>query len=313
MKNTRMQPRLTTWLALCTVFVLALAACGSSGDDKNSDSTTTAKSKGVSLTFGSKDFGGAQAVSHAYGQYLESQGYDITYKDNIGPTETVFPALESGDIDLYADYQGTLLTFLKGEPTGDKAETYTALQQALEGGKVVAVEPSDAVDVNGFYVTKATADKYHLAKVSDLTAVAPELVFGGPPECSERPLCLGDKSQELYGLKFKEVKKLDPGGPITTKALDDGTIQVGLLFTGSSVISDDYVLLEDDKLLQPADNAIVLVNKTKNTKELDADLNKVTAVLDTEAYNKMALAVQNDKVDPSDAANQFLKDAGLVP
>ena len=55
------------------------------------------------------------------------------------------------------------------------------------------------------------------------------LVFGGPPECLERPLCLGDKEQELYGLDFKEVKKLDPGGPVTVKALQDGTIDVGLL------------------------------------------------------------------------------------
>src|SRR5215211_2423675 len=57
------------------------------------------------------------------------------------------------------------------------------------------------------------------------------LVFGGPVECVERPLCLGDKSQELYGLKFKEVKKLDTGGPLTATALKDGDIQVGLLFT----------------------------------------------------------------------------------
>ena len=61
------------------------------------------------------------------------------------------------------------------------------------------------------------------------------LVFGGPPECLERPLCLGDKEQELYGLDFKEVKKLDPGGPVTVKALQDGTIDVGLLFTGRYV------------------------------------------------------------------------------
>ena len=53
------------------------------------------------------------------------------------------------------------------------------------------------------------------------------LVFGGPPECQERPLCLGDKEQQLYGLEFKEVKKLDTGGPSRSKALKDGTIQVG--------------------------------------------------------------------------------------
>jgi hypothetical protein len=32
------------------------------------------------------------------------------------------------------------------------------------------------------------------------------LVFGGPPECLERPLCLGDTEKSLYNLDFKEVK-----------------------------------------------------------------------------------------------------------
>ena len=67
-----------------------------------------------SLTVGSKDFAGAQALSQAYGQALEARSYDITFKDNIGATEIVYPALENGDLDGYADYQGTLLTYLGG-------------------------------------------------------------------------------------------------------------------------------------------------------------------------------------------------------
>ena len=43
----------------------------------------------------------------------------------------------------------------------------------------------------------------------------------------------------------------------TDGMLDDGTIQVAELFTGSSVIKPDYVLLQDDKGLQAADNPIV--------------------------------------------------------
>ena len=62
-----------------------------------------------SLTVGSKDFAGAQAVSQAYGQALENKGYDISFKENLGATEIVYKALENGDLDGYADYQGTLL------------------------------------------------------------------------------------------------------------------------------------------------------------------------------------------------------------
>ena len=133
-----------------------------------------ASAQSKSLTVGSKDFSGAQAISQAYGQALENKGYDISFKDNLGATEIVYEALENGDLDGYADYQGTLLTYLGGTPTGDSAETYKALQAKLAGTDITVSKPAPAVDVNGFYVTKDTAKKYKLKKVSDLTKVGVE-------------------------------------------------------------------------------------------------------------------------------------------
>ena len=289
--------------------VLVLAACGSSGGSKSGSASTSDK---PAIIVGSKDFAGAQIISQAYGQTLEGKGYKITYKDNIGPTETVYPLLQNGDIDLYGEFSGTFLTFRGGTPTANSAQVFSAVQSELAKSDIVAVGPASAQDVNAFYVTKATAKKYHLVNVSDLKAVAPQLTFGGPAECLDRPLCLGDKEQQLYGLNFKEVKKLDPGGPVTNQALDDGTIDVGLLFTGSSVIKPDYVLLKDDKGLQPADNPIALVRKQKATAEVKTILGSVNAKLDRAAYNEMALKVFNDKEDPATVVTQWLKDNGLT-
>lgn len=289
--------------------VLVLAACGSSGGSSSSGSSSGGK---PSIVVGSKDFSGAQIISQAYGQTLAGKGYDITYKDNIGPTETVYPLLEKGDIDLYGEFSGTFLTFRGGTPTADSAQVFSAVQKELAKSDIVAVGPASAQDVNAFYVTKATAKKYNLVNVSDLKAVAPQLTFGGPAECLDRPLCLGDKEQQLYGLNFKEVKKLDPGGPVTNQALDDGTIDVGLLFTGSSVIKPDYVLLKDDKGLQPADNPIALVRKQKATAEVKTILTAVNTKLNRAAYNEMALKVFNDKEDPATVVTTWLKDVGLT-
>ena len=141
--------------------------------------------------------------------------------------------------------------------------------------------------------------------------IASTLVFGGPPECQERPLCLGTTSQDLYGLDFKEVKKLDVGGPVTVKALQDGTIDVGILFTGSSVIDDDFVLLEDDKGLQPADNPTAIINSSKATDDVTSIVDAVNEKLTLDEYNTMALSVFNDKEDPSDVAGAFLERNGL--
>jgi osmoprotectant transport system substrate-binding protein len=264
-----------------------------------------------SLTVGSKDFAGAQALSQAYGQALDDKGADVSYEENIGATEVVYPALQNGDIDAYADYQGTLLTYLGGTPTGDSASTYKALQAKLKGSGIVASKPAPAVDVNGFYVTKATAKKYKLKTLSDLAKVSDKLTFGGPPECEDRPLCLGTTANDLYGFDFSDVKKLDVGGPITAQALEDGDIDVGLLFTGSSVIPKGAVLLTDDKGLQPADNPVFLVREDKATPATLKTVNAVSAKLTTGAYNKMSVAITEDKEDPDDAAEEFLDAAGL--
>jgi osmoprotectant transport system substrate-binding protein len=290
-------------------FVLTLAACSSDDNDSSGNGSDGSK---PSLIVGSKDFAGAQILSQAYGQTLENKGYNVTYKDNIGPTETVYPLLEKGDIDLYGEFQGTFLTYLGGQPTGNVDETFAAVDDALASKDIVAVGPASAQDVNAFYVTKATANQYDLVNVSDLKAVAPQLVFGGPPECLDRPLCLGDTSQQLYGLNFKEVKKLDAGGPLTNQALDDGTIQVGLLFTGSSVIKPNYVLLKDDKGLQPADNPIALIRKDKASRQVVQIVGAVNAKLDSAAYNEMALKVFNDKEDPSTVVTEWLKQVKLT-
>jgi len=294
--------RRRSW-ALLTAGLLTLAVGVTAGG------VASAQSK--SLTVGSKDFSGAQAISQAYGQALQNKGYDISFKDNLGATEIVYKALQNGDLDGYADYQGTLLQYLGGTATGDSGTTYQALKDKLAGTNIVVSKPAPAVDVNGFYVTKATAKKYKLSKVSDLKKVASKLSFGGPPECETRDLCLGTVEQSKYGLDFSDVKKLDAGGPITVKALEDGDIDVALLFTGSSVIPKDAVLLTDDKALQPADNPVFLISKDKATPATMKILNAVSAKLTTAAYNKMSLDISENKEDPSDVAAAFLKKNGL--
>jgi osmoprotectant transport system substrate-binding protein len=303
--------RLTAGMLMLALVIVA--GCGSSS---KKSSSSAAKPH---ITIGATNVTGSRAMAEAYALALAAKGYDVTFKDNIGTREQVYPLVKSGTLDLEADFTGSLLTYLGGTPTGDSNATYSMLQQKLANSGVSATTPAPAQDVNGFYVTKATADKYHLVNMSDLTKmdasgkrVDSQLVFGGPPECQERPLCLGAKSEQLYGLKFKSIRKLDSGGPITSKALKDGTIQVGELFTGSSVIDPDYVLLADDKLLQPADNPTAVIRTQMATPDVLAVIDGVNAKMTLAAYNKMATSIDVDKIDPKDAAKTFLQNAGIA-
>lgn len=294
--------------AMLVALTLILAACGSSSKTSSTTSTSAGTTK-TKVVVGQKDFAGAQLLSQLYGQALAAKNFSVSYT-NLGPTEVTYPALEKGTIDLYGEYQGTLLTYLKGAPTADASAVNAALKAKI-GSAVKVSDASTALDVNGFYVTKKTATQYNLSKVSDLTAVASKLTFGGPAECATRPLCLGDTEQQLYNLKFKSVKKLDAGGPITVKALHDNSIQVGLLFTGSSVIDPEFQLLTDDKGLQPADDAIAVWRSSVDSPALQTVIDSVNAKLTTKAYNTMALKIFNDKQDPSAVAKDFLSQNGL--
>ncbi|MDQ1475648.1 MAG: osmoprotectant transport system substrate-binding protein [Actinomycetota bacterium] len=147
-------------------------------------------------------------------------------------------------------------------------------------------------------------------------SVASKLVLGGPPECPKRPFCeIGLK--QTYGLTFKSFKALDPGGPLTVNALAQNKIQVGVLFTTSGVIaSKGWVLLEDDKNLQPADNVTpVLRNEIVDkygTKMTDL-VNAVSAKITTQVLTDLNKQTDIDQKDPDDVAMAWLQSNNLVP
>ena len=147
-------------------------------------------------------------------------------------------------------------------------------------------------------------------------SVASQLVLGGPPECPKRPYCLlGLKA--TYGLTFKSFKPLDVGGPLTVAALDQNKIQVATLFTTTGVIaSKGWVLLKDDKHLQPADNVTPLLrNEITDAygSALKDLVNAVSAKLTTEVLTDFNKQTDVEKKDPDDVAMAWLKSNNLIP
>jgi osmoprotectant transport system substrate-binding protein len=300
-RTAHRRTRLTTALLVVTV------ACGLT----TLGPVVPARAQTATIKIASKNFPGAQVLSQAYGQALAARGANVTFADDVGATEVVFPALLAGTYDAYADYQGTLLTFLGGKPSSDAGATHAALVKKLAGTGITVSEPAPAVDVNGFYVTRKTANRLDLRTVSDLRSVAPKLTIGGPPECTSRPLCLGDASARAYGLRFAKVVSFDPNTSQTRRALRRGDIDVAILFTGSSIIPADAVLLRDDRALQPADNPVLLMRDGIATPATVAAVDAVSAKITTSTYNSMSIAVSRDQQDPTEVAARFLADAHL--
>jgi osmoprotectant transport system substrate-binding protein len=143
--------------------------------------------------------------------------------------------------------------------------------------------------------------------------IAGALTLGGPPECPTRAFCAVGL-EDTYGVVFGSFKPLDVGGPLTVAALESGEIDVALLFSTSSVISaNGWVVLEDDKHLQQADNIVPVVREDVVNDEITTSLNAVSAAITSDNITELNKRVEIDKEDPADVAGAFLDEQGLLP
>jgi osmoprotectant transport system substrate-binding protein len=142
--------------------------------------------------------------------------------------------------------------------------------------------------------------------------VASQLTLGGPPECPERPFCIPGL-KETYGVEFGNFVPLDVGGPLTVEALSNGDIDVGLLFSTSSVIGENgWVVLEDDKRLQNSERITPVVRSDVLDPTIEERLNAISAALTTENVTQLNGRVEIAGEDPAAVAGDFLEQNGLL-
>ena len=302
--------RLTAVAAVVAV-LLPLSACG--GDPT---STTASSGDSSTITVGSANFPENELLAEMYAQALEAQDVKVTRKFNIGARELYLKALEDGSIDLLPEYNGALLAALspKGEvpqSVSTPDEVYDALQKVLPKG-TQTLPQSAAEDKDTLTVTEETASKYDLKTIGDLKPVAGQMSLAAGPEFDKRYQGVVGL-EKVYGVKFKEFKALDAGGPLTKAALEKGDVQVANIFsTDSAIETENLVVLEDTKNLFLAQNILPLITKSKVNGTVEDALNKVSEALTTEDLTKYLAKVQVDKQDPATVAKQYLSDKKLV-
>jgi osmoprotectant transport system substrate-binding protein len=268
------------------------------------------------VTVGSFDFAESRLLAEVYSQALEAGDVRVHRAFGLGPREFVAPALAQGLVEFVPEYSGTALRFLSlgaTTPGVDVAQTHAALVRTLVGHHATALAPAPAQDANAFFVTSATAARYDLHTLSDLEAVAPQLTFGGPPECATRPLCLIGLRQ-VYGLRFDEIVELDAGGPTTRQALRNREVDVALLFTTDPTIADEgFVELRDDRALQPAENVTPILRTEVVDRFGSAvvdPVNEVSARLTTDVLRTLNRQVALGDA-PRVVASRWLRSQGL--
>lgn len=301
------------FLGALLAVALVSSACGGSDPFQEKSGGGGGGSSNGTVIIGSTNFYEQLILANMYADVLKARGVKVETRLNLGKREVVFPSLKSGEISALPEYTGSLLTYLTdGETTASKPdEVLSQLRKELPQ-EIVALAPAQAQDKDALVVTQETAQQYELQTVSDLKGVADEMVIGGPSELENRALGLPGY-KKVYGLDFKKFIALDAGGPLTKSALKQGDIDVARLFsTDPSIAKNNWVVLKDDKSLQPAQQLIPVIRKEALTPTIKKALNELSAHLSTEAITKLNAKVVADKKDPAKVAHNWLVQEGLI-
>jgi osmoprotectant transport system substrate-binding protein len=294
-------------VVVATTVLLAAACAGEPAPPQ------TAEQAGVVVA--SFDFEESQLLAEIYAQALEDEGVVVQRELRLGQRELVLPALRRGLVDVVPEYAGSALdATAPGSATdpSDIVAVTTALRAAVQPWGMSVLAPAPASNRNVLAVPAGFAADRGLRTISDLAPLAPSLTIGGPPECPQRPRCLRGL-EDRYGLQFAGFVPL-AGADLVRRALDDGVVDVGVLFsTDAALAGVDVVVLEDDLRLQPADNVVPVVRTSAlRDSRVTRALSEVSAHLTTTSLRFLNWRLAHAGTGVAAEARGWLVRQGLV-
>jgi osmoprotectant transport system substrate-binding protein len=297
-------------LACLAALALALAGCG--GDDEDGGADGTAADRTV--TIGSKNFTEAVILGELYRQALEAKGYTVELKSSIGSTEIIDRALTSGEIDMYPEYTGTMLTVVFGEdePQESAESTYDRAKELYEEKGFTLFEMTPFSDSDALAVTAEYAEENGLEEIGDLADIG-NFRLGGQPEFETRLQGLvGVK--EAYGIE--DVTFVPFTGISPYEALDQGAVDVAAIFsTDPPLASGDYVVLDDPEANFGFQNVAPVVSQEVADAlgdDFRETIDAVSEQLTEEAIIAMNSAVAIDQRPADEVAREFLEANDLL-
>ena len=318
------------WLLLALALPGALLpACGSDGDAADGGATPAPTSAAglierdpanaeVSLTIGSKNFTEQAVLGEIFAQGLEAAGYRVRTDLSLGDERAALRALKRGDVDAYPEYTGTaLLSFFGKQPDElpkDPEQAYAEAKRGFAAENLVAFPPTPFTSSNEVAVTRETAERLSLQKISDLEREAGELTLAGSPECRQRLDCLLGL-ERVYGLDFQRFTPV----PIAERheVLTSGDADVSIVFTTDPQIQreSEVLLLDDRSMFPPYNSSLVMREETARRAgpDLPRTLAMIQARLTDENMQELNARVDLDGQQPADVAGAYLTENGLIP
>ena len=301
MTSTTIRTSLTAVLASAA---LVLSGCAAAAEDAAPEMDAAPATTEV-IVVGSQAYYSNEIIAEIYAQALESAGYEVERKFQIGQRDAYLPELESGAVDLFPEYTGNLLQFYAPDTMATQAdEVYDELQSALPEG-LTALAMSPATDQDSYNVTAEFAAENSLVSIADLAGLE-GLVLGGAPELEERPYGPAGLL-ETYGV----VVGFDATGDITVDALVEGVISLANVYSGDPRIAEfGLVTLADPEGLFLASN-VVPIASSDVAAELASIIDPISLALTPEALVALNLQSIKDQLSAADIAAAWLAENGF--
>nr|WP_315546480.1 ABC transporter substrate-binding protein [Actinomyces oris] len=304
-----------------TTGLFALSAC--SDTDPFAVDQASGGYSGGPIIIGSQQYYSNEIIAELYAQMMEKTGLSVTRQYQIGQREVYLPELEAGKIHAIPEYGGNLLeyynkTSASGSPTAatasrtasDTASIQDTLLRILPHSLTV-LNPAEATDQDSLTVTKATAQAHSLTSIGDLASLGRSITIAANSEFATRPY--GPKGlKAVYGVDASVTPVEDSGGPLTVKALTDGTVDVADIYSSDPAIGvKDLVILSDPQMLILPQNVTPLVSASLPAIAATA-INRVSALLTPDELRSLNQRSTGEKLSSKVIATDWLTSKKLL-
>ena len=248
----------------------------------------------------------------------ENPNIKVTVKPNFGKTTFLFNALNSGEIDIYPEFTGTVLEALVQVPPEQKNrhlspdETYRLGKQLLaEQYQLEFLPPMSYQNTYALAVKESYGAAHQLKTISDLKQAAPDIRAGFSLEFTDR--ADGYKGMQAAGITLKHIVSLEPALRYTA-LLNDKIDLVEAFSTDAELKQYQLRLLKDDISLFPAYQGAPLMKAEFAAKnpQIVAALNRLAGKISEAEMSEMNYRVKVQGESAEHVAQDYLEKNGLV-
>ncbi|MCI1018598.1 ABC transporter substrate-binding protein [Microbacterium sp. C5A9] len=295
-------------VGLVAAAALALTACASSNPLDEPSESGESSGSGDTIVIGSQAYYSNEIIAEIYAQALEAADVKVDRQFSIGQRDAYWPDVESGDIDIFPEYTGSLLEFISDDEIDVTSpdDVFAALQDTLPEG-LTALDYAEASDQDSYTVLKSFAEENGLTTIGDLSKVTSQVTIGAAPEFEQRPYSPA-AAKEVYGVDLT----FSATGPTTLESLLAGQIQVADIYTADPAFeTEEIVALEDPENLIISSNVVPIVSSDIADDVSDV-LNAISAKLTGEELVALNVLSTVDQQSSADIAKKWLEDNDLV-